>query len=639
MTLYLIGATSLLVLIAISLYQHKVYGSLSQVGARIVCAGSLIGLLYVLDFCTSTADDFDFTYRYWVFFPLCAFLGIGLLLDAKFGRQMLEVLTLALGLQCACAVFAYFLGINQFMTPYFGSRTCGTFDSPNTLYPLCLFTVGLGAGLACAAADRFSRCLFAIVALLGAVAILLTFTRSAWLALAVMGVYFGFNAPDLLPPSSRLTTERIRRVVRLLIVSAAVALVSATGLVRTKGRPIGNSDDRSFWGRVAIWRTAWGIFRERPLTGYGFATYSKVQYRPRYLTSDLQRYNPMNIEPKNFWLNLACEFGLVGLAVWGWLMLAYVRLYRVGRQSLRTGTPERAVFIGIHASLFGLVVAGLFDTPILAQGREAATLVTFVCLGVMYHLIPAPSASPLAPAILRRWKRVGAGALLVVGVILLYLACVTARTVLPLLPEIEPLQTRNPSLPHFAPLHQIAQPLRDATLAMEDYRFYLHNGIDGEALHRALRKNVRALRIKEGGSTITMQLAKNLFLTRQRTLTRKLSEMALARSMEKRLSKDRILELYLNVIDYGLGARGIGEAAPVYFGKPPSELTLAESALLAGLVPRPPKGSLDAVYAEKARREALRRISRVFTNYTPEELERANQERLPTSIVMGNVEK
>lgn len=99
--------------------------------------------------------------------------------------------------------------------------------------------------------------------------------------------------------------------------------------------------------------------------------------------------------------------------------------------------------------------------------------------------------------------------------------------------------------------------------------------------------------------------------------------------MEKHLSKDRILELYLNVIDYGMGARGIGEAAPVYFGKPPSELTLAESALLAGLVPHPPRKSLNDTDAEKARREVLRRISRVSFRYSPEELERAHQEKLP----------
>lgn len=594
---------------------------------------SLGGLLYVLDFCTSAASGFDFSQRYWVFFPLGAFFAVVLLLNTKSGRQVLEVLAFALALQCAYAVIAYFEGIHQFYTPYFGVRTCGTFDNPNSLYPLCLFAVGLGVGLTREVEDRLSCYLFACVALLGIVALILTFTRSAWLALAVIGIYFGFSTPALLSSSFLPAAERRRRAVRLLITSAAVALVLATAVVRTKGRAIGNPDDRSLWGRVAIWRTAWGILCERPMLGYGFATYSEVQYRPRYLTADLQRYNPMNTEPKSFWLNLVCEFGLVGLVVWGWLIFAYLGLYRAGCQSWRAGTPQRAALMGIHASLIGLMVAGLFDTPILTRGREAATLTTFVCLGVMCHLVPGSSASPLSPAIIRRWKRIGAGFLLIVGVTLLYLTVCVAQTVRTHLPEVERLRTQNPPVSSFVSLYRISQPMRDATLAMEDYRFYAHNGIDGEALHRALRHNVRALRIKEGGSTITMQLAKNLFLTRERTVSRKLSEIVLALYLEKHLSKDRILELYLNVIDYGMGARGIGEAAPVYFSKKPSELTLAESALLAGLVPHPPQQSWSRAEAEKVRREALRRISRVFTSYTPKELERASHERLPASIV------
>jgi len=386
--LYGVGAIALLALIAAALYRHKVSGAAPPSAARLVCAVSLVGLLYGADFCTSTASDFNFSGRYWVFFPLGTFFVAVMGLEAKAGRRVLEVLAFALALQCAYAVFAYFQGINQFHTPYFGSRTCGTFDNPNSLYPLGLFAVGLGMGLARAVEDRFSRCLFGGGALLGGAALMLTFTRAGWLALAVMLLYLGFSG--LLSPSS---PRRRTRWASLLAGGAAAGLLLATALVRTHGRIAGNPDDRSFWGRVAIWQTAWGIFRERPLLGHGFATYAEVQYRPPHLTPALRHYNPMNSEAKNFWLNLACEFGLAGLIVWGWLTVAYVRLYRWGCQRLGRGTPERAVFIGIHISLIGLMVAGLFDTPLLTRGREAATLMTFICMGVMGHLVSDPSHS------------------------------------------------------------------------------------------------------------------------------------------------------------------------------------------------------------------------------------------------------
>jgi hypothetical protein len=165
--LYGVGAIALLALIAAALYRHKVSGAAPPSAARLVCAVSLVGLLYGADFCTSTASDFNFSGRYWVFFPLGTFFVAVMGLEAKAGRRVLEVLAFALALQCAYAVFAYFQGINQFHTPYFGSRTCGTFDNPNSLYPLGLFAVELGVGLARAVEDRFSRCLFGGGALLG----------------------------------------------------------------------------------------------------------------------------------------------------------------------------------------------------------------------------------------------------------------------------------------------------------------------------------------------------------------------------------------------------------------------------------------------------------------------------------------
>ncbi len=130
-----------------------------------------------------------------------------------------------------------------------------------------------------------------------------------------------------------------------------------------------------------------------------------------------------------------------------------------------------------------------------------------------------------------------------------------------------------------------------AIISVEDSRFWLHKGIDYIAIVRALSRDIIAGRIKEGASTITQQLAKVVFLSPDRTIARKLKEATLAYRIEKNLSKEQILELYLNKIYFGSGAYGIEMAARAYFGKSVSELSLPESAMLCGLVKAPSKYS------------------------------------------------
>lgn len=126
-----------------------------------------------------------------------------------------------------------------------------------------------------------------------------------------------------------------------------------------------------------------------------------------------------------------------------------------------------------------------------------------------------------------------------------------------------------------------------AVLAVEDARFYHHFGIDLLGLARALAANIRAGRIVQGGSTITQQLAKNLFLGPERTIKRKVQEMILALWLEDRFTKDEILALYLNRVYFGAGNFGIEAAAQSYFGKPARALELNEAAMLAGLLKAP----------------------------------------------------
>ncbi|MGI6488523.1 MAG: penicillin-binding protein 1A [Syntrophomonadaceae bacterium] len=136
-------------------------------------------------------------------------------------------------------------------------------------------------------------------------------------------------------------------------------------------------------------------------------------------------------------------------------------------------------------------------------------------------------------------------------------------------------------------LEEISPFIIDAFISVEDKNFYRHRGIDAVAIMRAALVNLRALRVVEGGSTITQQTAKNLFLTQERTLTRKVKELYYTFLLERKYSKDEILSMYLNTIYFGHGAYGVETAARTYFGKPAADLNLAESALLAGVPARP----------------------------------------------------
>ena len=133
------------------------------------------------------------------------------------------------------------------------------------------------------------------------------------------------------------------------------------------------------------------------------------------------------------------------------------------------------------------------------------------------------------------------------------------------------------------PLNKIPVQLKQAALAVEDANFYRHMGIDPRSIFRAFLTNMRAGHVVEGGSTITQQLSKTLFLSRERSLIRKIKEAILSVRMELVFTKDEILEMYLNQIYYGHGSYGVEAAARTYFGKNVQNLTLDEVALIAGL--------------------------------------------------------
>jgi penicillin-binding protein 1A len=149
------------------------------------------------------------------------------------------------------------------------------------------------------------------------------------------------------------------------------------------------------------------------------------------------------------------------------------------------------------------------------------------------------------------------------------------------------LTTRGDRAGAVLALKELPSYVPKAFVAIEDRRFYEHYGVDPYGIARALIANILHRGVSQGGSTITQQLAKNMFLTQERTITRKLQEVLLALWLERHFSKTQILELYLNRVYFGAGAYGVEQASQRYFGKSARNITLAEAALLAGLVRSP----------------------------------------------------
>jgi monofunctional glycosyltransferase len=145
----------------------------------------------------------------------------------------------------------------------------------------------------------------------------------------------------------------------------------------------------------------------------------------------------------------------------------------------------------------------------------------------------------------------------------------------------------GPKNRYWTPSSSIPPEMKWSVILAEDSRFYNHEGIDVKAIKNAIKYDLEKKSLSRGASTITQQVAKNLFLSREKTLSRKIKEVILAKRMEQELTKGRIIELYLNVVELGPMVYGIGHGARYYFGKPASALTPRECAFLAAMLPGP----------------------------------------------------
>src|SRR5215468_4761618 len=220
--------------------------------------------------------------------------------------------------------------------------------------------------------------------------------------------------------------------------------------------------------------------------------------------------------------------------------------------------------------------------------------------------------------------------LLIIGSLLFFLAIGYIGYTVATVPDVSSLKKTNPTVTAlieeraeenhtkprpirtWVPYNRISPHLRNAVLIAEDSSFFQHSGYDIEEIKESVKRNWREKRFARGASTITQQLAKNLYLSTSRNPLRKVREFFIAQELEQNLTKQRILEIYLNVIEWGDGIYGIEAAARKYFGKPPSQLFPEEAAILAAMIPNPRRYTPDRnlKYLEKRKAEILDRLVR-----------------------------
>jgi len=200
-------------------------------------------------------------------------------------------------------------------------------------------------------------------------------------------------------------------------------------------------------------------------------------------------------------------------------------------------------------------------------------------------------------------------------------------------PDGLPMTIRTgPGAPNWVRYDDLPRSMEIAVLVCEDGGFFRHRGFDFRAIEKALKDDLRAGRFVRGASTISMQLAKNLYLSKEKTLSRKVEEALLTMLLEAKLSKNDLLEIYLNIVELGPGIYGIDQAADYYFDESAKELTLGQALYLASILPDPtrthfdPDGRISPRWGEYIKK--LMRIARGVNRITDDELEAGLAEEL-----------
>ncbi len=247
------------------------------------------------------------------------------------------------------------------------------------------------------------------------------------------------------------------------------------------------------------------------------------------------------------------------------------------------------------------------------------------------------------------------GVLLAGFAAVLLVIAIAMAVAFPNLPDISDLSDYRPKLPlrvysaegtllgefgeerrHLTPISEIPKVMKDAVLAIEDARFYEHGGVDYKGIVRAALANLGRLK-SQGASTITMQVARNVYLSSEKTYTRKIYEILLTFKLEHMLTKDQILEVYMNQIFLGNRAYGFAAASEAYFGKPLQNITVAEAAMLAGL-PKAPSAYNPIINPKRAKSRQLYIIERMLDNefITADQADAAKREELKIRSAQDN---
>lgn len=381
--LFYVGVSLLCVLTGCLLMRLKRAGG-SVLGSHLLpCGIAAFGLLCAFhprQWTYGGSGPFEY---WWIGYLFAFFLMVCLFLDRDACRRLVVTLAVVIGLQSVYAIVYWALGIEQFHTPHFGNRTAGTFANPNTLYPLCAQGVLLSCCLAAQATTWTRRAGFALLAAAPFVALALTFSRGGALALAAGFAWLYFRC-------SRVST--IARPWRICLLCLAVLLILGAVFARTKGRAMGAAEDRSFWGRIQVWRVALLSLRQSPWIGGGLGSYADKQRA--FITPELQAFHPLNVEPKNLYLYIVAEVGVLGCVLLGGAAWGYSVVNKDLRAAPRLAPIDRALLHGTQAGMLALCTAGLVDTPIIQAARLPSTLVLLTQLGVAYVLVTTRATPP-----------------------------------------------------------------------------------------------------------------------------------------------------------------------------------------------------------------------------------------------------
>ncbi|MGQ9789889.1 MAG: O-antigen ligase family protein, partial [Armatimonadota bacterium] len=470
--LYLFGYLSLLGLTVISYARYHAYLFENVLLMYTAKVGGFFWGLLLLDWWYSPAEPYPYEKAWPVLYFGVLWHLIFLFIRPESASRLIKIATI-------CAAVAAFYGVLYYLTGFryvtlkgFGKRAFGV-HYPNELYTISLIALPFSALLVWSRGLIWLRLLYSLSTSVIFAGLILTYTRSGWLALSGICAILFIHRPAFL---SKKTLYGI------LILS--ILMLVGTLFVRTKGALMGHPADRSFHGRLAIWETALKVFEAHPLIGNGLTNYGRAQ--EQHMTSKLASFNIFNPEPKNLLLSILCEQGIVaGIVISALMVLLVAFLYtRVKHTAMMKSTllsPRHALVIGGYLSLLASLLAGMTDTPVLHYSRSSATVLFIVYIACTVKIAHDNfDATNFSQVDLAREKRFLRGLLFAILAALAVIAVPTLSGVRAYLQNRPTLESLASGVSNH-PISTIPQIVRDCVIASEDGYFLQHHGVDWQA--------------------------------------------------------------------------------------------------------------------------------------------------------------